>query len=158
VLTRYRRYPEPKSLDPTGIACHGDSVGLLQRRPVHAAIPVYIGKESNNLDDRQAGLLHNLDDALATFSDARHDVWTNLALPVLHFPAVEIAARTGLHRRTVERQLSGKARPHPRNEALLVAAAAELARISLIALNEPAPRDPLACLTAYLEFRQSQCR
>jgi hypothetical protein len=67
------------------------------------------------------------------------------------FSASEIAARSGLHRRTVERQLSGKARPHRRNEALLVAAAVELAGAFLNGRDLAAPQDPLARLIAYIE-------
>jgi hypothetical protein len=37
------------------------------------ALPAYIGKESNNPDDRQSGLVHNLDETLAIFSDPRQD-------------------------------------------------------------------------------------
>jgi hypothetical protein len=48
ILARYQRHPEPKSLGPDGHVCNGDTTGLLQRRPVTAIAPTYIGKESNN--------------------------------------------------------------------------------------------------------------
>jgi len=54
VLSRYTRHPEPKCLDPSGHVCDGSSIGLLQRRPISAALPSYIGKESNLLEERFA--------------------------------------------------------------------------------------------------------
>jgi hypothetical protein len=159
VIADYKRHPEPKSLDPSGAVCGRGSTGLLQRRPIHAVLYVFIGKQSNNLDDQQARLIHKLNEAFAIYRDPRQDVWTNLALPVLRdFPAAEIAARSGLHRRTVERHLSGRSQPHRRNEVLLVAAAVELAGAFLSEWDPPAPRDPLACLVAYLEALTTQSR
>jgi hypothetical protein len=96
------------------LVCNSHSTGLLQRRPVTARLQVYIGKESNNLEQRQAGLIHDIDETLATFNDARGEAWARLVLPVLRdFRAAQIAARAGLHRRTIERHVTGRSRPHP---------------------------------------------
>src|SRR5207248_2114316 len=124
IVGRYQRQPEPKSLDPDGAVCHGDSAGLLQRRPVRAALPFYVGKESNNLEERRAGLIHKLDETVGTYQDPRGNLWTELVLPVLRdFPAAEVARRSGLHRRTIERHVAGTSAPHRRHEAVLVALA-----------------------------------
>jgi hypothetical protein len=128
---------------------------LLERRPISAALPVYIGKESNNLEERQAGLLHSLDGTLATYHDPSWDAWKTVTVPALRgFTAPEIAARSGLHRRTVERHLSGRAVPHPRQRAILTAIAVDLARACLSDLKLPSPREPIACLAAYLDTRE----
>src|SRR5205823_5449399 len=137
-VARYQRHPEPKSLDLSGAVCQTGSVGLLQRRPVRATLPLYIGKESNNLEERQAGLVHILDESLSTYRDPKRDEWEAMVVPALRaFSAAEIASRSGLHRRTVERHLSGRAVPHARHRAVLIAVAADLASASLIQRKLP---------------------
>jgi hypothetical protein len=63
VLYSYRRNPESKSMDPQReVPCLSDSRGLLGRRLVIAdGVPVPIGKESNDLDERRAALRHEAD-------------------------------------------------------------------------------------------------
>jgi hypothetical protein len=159
LVARYRRHPEPKSLDPSGAACHGGSIGQLERRPVRAALPVYIGKESNYLEERQAGLIHSLDETLATYYDPRRDVWRTLVVRALQgFPTAELASRSGLHRRTIERHLSGRAVPHRRQRAVLTAIAVDLARSSLDDWDLQSPREPIACLTVYRDARDARTR
>ncbi len=41
---------------------------------------VYIGKESNRLEDVQAGIVHGVDEVLTEYPDPRHDPWRYLAL------------------------------------------------------------------------------
>jgi hypothetical protein len=152
IQDRYLRHPEPKSLDPDGTVCRPDSTGLLQRRPVTAVEPIYLGKESNNLEERQAGLIHQFSDAFAIYPDPGADTWQRIVLPALRqFPAVEIARRSGLHRRTVERHLSGRSAPHPRHRAALTHVASELAAEVLQDLKLQAPRDAVARLSLFLQ-------
>ncbi len=60
--------------------------------PVTATHITYIGKESNKLEDVEAGVVHDPDEVLTEYADSRHDPFRTLALPVLqHRPDHEIA-------------------------------------------------------------------
>jgi hypothetical protein len=59
VLKEYRAHAETKSLAPDGTLCVGASMGLLQRRPVTRLYGAYVGKESNRLEEVDAGLIHD---------------------------------------------------------------------------------------------------
>jgi hypothetical protein len=63
-LELYEAHPEPKSLDSRGRPCGRASVGLLSRRPVRVRSLHYIGKESNELEEVESGLVHDIDEVL----------------------------------------------------------------------------------------------
>jgi hypothetical protein len=48
-----------KCADAEGDACERRTVGLLQRRHIQIDYIKYIGKESNALEDVEAGLVHS---------------------------------------------------------------------------------------------------
>ncbi len=56
-LIDYLGHPEAKSVGPDGRPCQRRTRGLLTRRPLEAISVVHIGKESNLLEDRLAGLV-----------------------------------------------------------------------------------------------------
>ena len=156
VLDRYRTHPEPKSLGAGCKPCDRQTAGLLQRRPVTVTEIVYIGKESNRLEDATAGLVHELGDILNAYNDPRLDPWRTLVIPVLKaFSTAEIAARADLDRRTIERFLSGRSYPRRMNRNKLVAIAAELA--AGVLATEP-PRPPLAVLREYRDSASAMVR
>jgi len=151
ILDRYRSHPEPKSLDPTGHACTRTSRGLLSRRPVVSTEISYIGKESNLLEERTAGLIHDVAEALSSYSDPNLDPWGTLVAPTLReFNSAEIAERTNLDRRTIQRLLNGHHYPRRANRSTLTALAAELAA-SRFDVDAISSRAPLAILRAYRE-------
>lgn len=152
VVDRYRLHPEPKSLDPNGQPCARQSTGLLQRRPVRVIDVAYIGKESNRLEEATAGLVHNLAEILASYSDPQLDPYRTLVLPALKtLPTDKIAAASGLDRRTVQRLLRERQYPHRRNRATLIGVAAELAASSIRTRGGDPPRAPLAVIRTYLD-------
>jgi hypothetical protein len=126
VLETYPAHPEPKSTAPDGGPCGRDTVGLLDRRPVHVLWLEYIGKESNRLEDVAHGMVHNLDEVLETYVDPKADPWTAVILPVLKtIPLAELARGTGLSERTVRALRNGRARPSPAARDALVRIAVE---------------------------------
>ncbi len=152
VLAEYRVHSEPKSVGPDGQPCGRATIGLLRRRPVTATHVVYIGKESNRLEEVEAGVLHHPDEVLAEYTDPRRDPWRTLVLPVLQgLSAGKIARKLGLERRTVQRLQAGRSYPHPKHKAALLAFASQTARASLQAWGISPPTDDLACCSAYLE-------
>jgi hypothetical protein len=78
--------------------------GLLRRRTVSPVVEIYIGKESNRLEEAEVGLIHNLAKVLDAYAEARGGTWERLVRPVLQqIPASWLAERTGLSRRTIQR-------------------------------------------------------
>src|SRR5439155_14411481 len=93
-LLEYRVHPEPKSLGPDGQPCHRATTGLLSRRPVRAGARLYIGKESNRLEDVVDGLVHRMGNVRATYRDARDQVWERDIVPLLkRLPRALVARR-----------------------------------------------------------------
>ena len=109
ILTRHHQHPEHKSLGPDHQPCRGDTCGLLPRRPVHAVDPItYLGKEADGLDNLIHGIT-DVADAVNEYAPPDHE-WHTLIVPALAtLPTVDVAAATGVHRRTIQRALSNKA-------------------------------------------------
>ncbi len=128
ILTRYRVHPEPKSLDAEGEPCRPSTVGLLQRRPVVATSLTYIGKEANDLEEVEVGIMAG-DEVLNTYADPAADPWRTTWLPRLaEIPARTIVAEfpTYAGGRTislsqVKEVRAGRAVPRPRNRRALEA-------------------------------------
>jgi hypothetical protein len=87
---------------------------------------VYIGKEANELDDVEEGLVHDLGDVLTEYGPV-DDPWTCVQLPVIKsVPTGELAAAAGVNRKTVQRTKFGVTRPHPETARRLHEAARQL--------------------------------
>jgi hypothetical protein len=92
----YATHPEPKSLAADGTPCDRTTIGLLERRSVSPTIIQHIGKESNRLEEAQAGLLEDSDEPLNRYDDHDLVVFRELAVPILrHLGVRETARRTG---------------------------------------------------------------
>jgi hypothetical protein len=154
VARAYRVHPEPKSLGPDDKPCWRATVGLLRRRPVIATRVVHIGKESNELEELEAGTVHDSDDVLLQYISPRWDPWERLVRPVLReFGAAVVAERSGLSLSAVKDQLAERSRPHRRNERKLRRVAAQLAARKLHDASVAVPRDPLDCCAAYVDLQ-----
>jgi len=121
MAAKYGTHPEFKSNDSEGQPCTRATVGLLQRRRVTVGRIVLIGKESNRLEEREAGELtrEDADQWLTTYED--HDEWYRLILPKLReLGAQSCAEATGMSERRVREVLSQRALPHPPHRAALL--------------------------------------
>jgi len=126
MAAKYGTHPEYKSLDSDGQPCTRATVGLLQRRRVTVGRIVLIGKESNRLEEREAGELSREDryQWLSTYED--HDEWYRVAVPKLQAMGYRSVSRaTGLSERRVRDILAGRALPHERNQRVLRAITTE---------------------------------
>jgi hypothetical protein len=83
MLAEYRQHPESKSLAPDGTLCTGSTVGQLRCRPVTALYVTHGGKESNRLEEVEAGLVHDPEEVYTEHHDPAHDAWATLVVPVL---------------------------------------------------------------------------
>jgi hypothetical protein len=98
-------HPEAKSLGPDGEECHERTVGLLGRRPVMAEELVVIGKEANELEQVESGLIDELEDVQTIYRPAPSDEFRE---ELRSMPVKEAMALTGLSRRQVFYLRSGK--------------------------------------------------
>jgi hypothetical protein len=130
VAREYEYHPESKCADADGNTCEKPTTGLLQRRHVYIDLIRYIGKESNLLEDVEAGLIHSAHGVYTEYTDPRRDEWTVKVLPALKKVAVpELLAKSGMRRSALFEALAGRSRPHPRNQKKLTEIVRELGLI-----------------------------
>ncbi len=129
VLSDYQFHPEPKCADAKGSVCGKQTIGLLQRRHVKIDRIVYIGKESNRLEEVESGMVHDEDSVYTEYVDPRWDQWQTKLLPALKkIPLSKLVEMIGLSRRALIDLRAGRSRPHPKNHRLLAGIAIEIAR------------------------------
>src|SRR5262249_42467951 len=142
---------EPKSLSPEGGFCSAETRGLLRRRPVIATTVRYIGKESNKLDDRKAGLVHDTHEIVTEYRDPPRDPWLECVVPVLQrMPLENLLCSTGLSERGLREARSGRSVPHSQERAVLSRLAVKYAAEFLKRRKLPVPLDASTCCSAYL--------
>ena len=102
--------------------CARETVGLLQRRHVTAHTIAHIGKEANQLDQRESGQL-TADDATGMLLEYRNpsvDTWRTDDLPRLQqFPFKEMAALAGLSERRLRDIYAGISKPRLETRLLI---------------------------------------
>jgi len=153
VLEDVHYQPGAKSLGPDGRPCGRGTVGLLRRRGVQTMpeLLAYVGRESNRLEEVEAGLGHDPDDVYSEYADVTRDPWQSLVLPVLkHIPAKRIVEETGLAMSTVKATRNAHAVPRDRNRETLIQTATKYAREQLRERGVEPPADDLACCAAFL--------
>jgi len=148
VLAEYRVHPEPKSLAPDGkpAGWHGD--GLLKRRPVTATRLVHVGKEANELEEIQAGVIRDAGEVLN--EHLAEGVWFAVVVPVLQ-RMKRAALRTHLSGSRISKLRAGALHPGRKALASLATVAGDFAREQLRAAGVVPPVDPIDCCAAYLE-------
>jgi hypothetical protein len=151
VLDEYCGHPESNSLAPDGSLCRGSTVGLLRRRPVAALCLKHVGKESNRLEDVEAGLAHDADEVYTEYADPAHDPWRMIVVPVLKFiPLPKLQEATGMSRTQLKALRNEHAMPRPQNREVLVRIAASFAREQLRRAGKRQPRGDLEACAVWL--------
>ncbi len=159
VVSEYRCHPEHKSLAPDAQPCSQSTVGLLRRRPVGALRLVYVGKESNRLEEVQHGLIQDEDEVMTEYADPTNDPLVLFVLPVLRdMPLKMLAQLSELNPSTLKRIRAGKSRPHARSRDQLRALAVQYARTQLTSAGIALPREGLATLHQYLAWSRGRQR
>ncbi len=122
VVSEYPFHGEPKCADAQGNICANDTRGPLQRRHVRIELIRFIGKESNLLEEVDAGLIHSAADVYGEVVDPRRDAWERKIRPALkQISLSKLCDEMGFSRRALINWRTGKSRPHPRNQVLLSA-------------------------------------
>jgi hypothetical protein len=129
VLREYEVHPESKCADASGKPCSKQTVGLLQRRHIRIEQIKYVGKESNSLEEVEAGLIHSAENVYTEYPDRRRDEWQTKIVPALRKIPLPILERSGLSRRAIMYALSGKRRPHRANQERLTSIVRKLGMI-----------------------------
>ncbi len=120
VLREYEFHAGAKSADAKGKPSGKQSVGLLRRRHVRVERIIYIGKESNRLEEIEAGVIHSPDSVYTEYPDPRRDEWQTKILPVLQkFPVKILKRFSGKSPSMLRRTISGQSRPRRKNQELL---------------------------------------
>jgi hypothetical protein len=120
VLREYEYHPEAKYADADGKPCQKLTVGLLQRRHVTVDLIKNIGKESNDLEDVEAGLIHSEQSVYTEYPDPRRDEWILKILPaVKKAPLKTLIKESGLSERALLDIRAGRSKPHRKNRELL---------------------------------------
>jgi hypothetical protein len=126
VLEEYRAHAETKSLAPDGTLCVGATAGLLRRRPVTRESLAYVGRESNRLEEVEAGLIHDSDEVYTEYVDAQHDPeWETLVAKLKCIPRSWLMQETGLARSTITALRNSHARPTQKTRKKMTRAAAK---------------------------------
>jgi len=130
VARAYEYHPESKCADADGNTCEKPTTGLLQRRHVLIDFIRYIGKESNSLEDVDAGLIHSEHGVYTEYRDSRRDEWIIKIVPALkQVPLAELLEKSGMSRSALFEVLAGRSVPHPKNRDRLAEIARELSPI-----------------------------
>jgi DNA polymerase III epsilon subunit-like protein len=121
VLCEYEYHPESKCADTKGRTCEKQTVGLLQRRHIEIDRLVYIGKESNRLEEVEAGTVLDEDEVYTEYVDPSRDEWATKILPVLQRMKLTelIKLVPQMSRRALVELRAGRSRPHPKNAELI---------------------------------------
>jgi hypothetical protein len=110
ILTQYPLRREAKLVTSDGRQRLRNTIVMLFPPSITISGIKYIGKETNMLDEREAGLSSFEDDSLIL----EPDEWESRSLPLINqFPTNEIAEKTGMSRRQIIRLKQGKCYPHP---------------------------------------------
>ena len=87
-----------------------------------------IGKESNSLEEVEAGLVHDEQNVCTEYTDRRRDYWSREVVPALQKLPLNVWEREtgGKSRRLLINARLGRRRPHPKNQELLIFVARKL--------------------------------
>jgi hypothetical protein len=106
--------------DAKGKPSSKQSVGLLHRRHVRVERIIYIGKESNRLEEIEAGVIHSPESVYTEYPDPSRDEWQTRILPLLKkIPIADLMRVSGRSPSMLRRALAGRSRPRKRNRELL---------------------------------------
>jgi hypothetical protein len=130
VVEEYAFHPEIKCADVQGQPCGKQTRGLSQRRHLRIGDITAIGKESNSLEEVDAGLVHDEENVYTTCPDPHRSLWVTKILPVLKripLGILETACKGRLSRRALIEIRAGRSTPHRKNQEFLASALLKLA-------------------------------
>ena len=125
-LAEYGTHTEPKSAASDGGSCKTHTRGLLRRRHVCGRTHAHIGKESNELETVDAGMVHEWDSVVMRYGDDSDRRWCEFVMPALHqIPRAELARTACVSERAIAALRNGSTRPSRRVQEALERACSE---------------------------------
>lgn len=115
VFEEYEIHPEAKSDGPDGRPCAKETVGLLQRAHVRPATVTAVGKESNALEEIEAGIVHEWDEVRNIYRDTRRSVSSAVDALLADGDRATVARALGVAPCTVSRWRHGRQRPRSKS-------------------------------------------
>jgi hypothetical protein len=127
VLREYEFHEESKCADANGNRSGKQTIGLLQRRHIRIDQIKAIGKESNSLEEVESRLIQLAENVYTEYPDPKRDEWETRIRPAMRKVLLS-ALQTEIprSRRMLIDARTGKRRPYPKNQALIVAALKKL--------------------------------
>lgn len=120
VFEEYAHHAESKCADENDNVCDRKTTGLLYRRHVRIDEIICVGKESNRLEEVDAGLIHSAESVYTVYLDPKRDYRERQIRPKLKaIPLSFLMKETGLSRRMLIKARNGQVRPHVRNQLLI---------------------------------------
>jgi hypothetical protein len=120
VLRQYEFHLGAKSADAKGKPSSKQTFGLLRRRHVRVEQIIYIGKESNRLEEMEAGVIHSPESVYTEYPDPSREDWQTRILPILQKIPIAVLLRfSGRSRSMLLRTMAGRSRPRRKNQQLL---------------------------------------
>ena len=123
ILAEYEFHPEAKCADASENPCGKQTIGLLQRRHIRIDKIKCIGKESNILEDVEAGLIHSEINTYTEYVDPKRDEWTTKIQPALKKAKLRVLVKecgSRLSRRELIELRAARSKPHRKTKDLLV--------------------------------------
>jgi hypothetical protein len=123
VIEQYECHAESKCANQNGEASDQRTIGLLGRRHIEIDGIEYIGKESNLLEEAEAGSIHDPNSVYTRYPDIRRDEWVTRIVPALKkLPLQFLVSRCDkkIKRRAIIDIRASRSRPHLRNQILLI--------------------------------------
>jgi hypothetical protein len=120
VLREYEFHLGAKIADSKGKPSGKQTFRLLRRRHVRVNRIIYIGRESNRLEEIEAGVIHSPESVYTEYPDPSRDEWQTRILPILEkTPIAALMRISGRSRSMLRRALAGRSRPRRRNQEQL---------------------------------------
>ena len=151
LILGYAHTPEPKSLGQDGRPCHQRTRGILSRRYLEIADIVHIGKEANDLELVQAGLVTDEDSVLSIYLP---DPWEIVQKVLAEIPAERICREIGCSLRFTQYLRAGNRRPSIDRFPIFLGLAAKFAREALQSAGiVQRPSDDVVAVRLYVRCR-----
>jgi hypothetical protein len=107
-----------------------------------------VGRESNRLEEVEAGLIHDPDEVYTEYVDSAHDPpWEAIVAALKAIPRSWLMQETGLDRSTITRLRNGRTRPTRRTRKKLMLAVTAFIR-DVVAGKRHLPEDARLALIA----------
>lgn len=118
-MHEYEFHPESKCADEKGNPCGRQTIGPLYQRYIRIDYIVCIGKESNTLEDVDAGLIHSEKSVYTEYPDPKRDEWQMKILPVLKKILLStLVKKSGMSRSQLKEIRAGRSGPQQKKKEM----------------------------------------